>query len=369
MKKLLYACPVKSIPVFTLKFATIMQYTTLGNTNLKVSKICLGTMTYGEQNTEAEGHEQMDYAVANGINFFDTAEMYSIPPRPETQGSTERIIGTWLKSRGGRERVIIATKVVGPSPAMRHIRNPLRINREQITQAVEGSMQRLQTDYIDLYQIHWPERHTNYFGRRGYVHDTTDTWQDNFLEHLETMHDLIQAGKIRYWGVSNETPWGLMRLLYLADRHGVPRCVSIQNPYNLLNRTFEIGLAEIAIREQTGLLAYSPLAFGTLSGKYMQGTDRPKDRLNRFKQYTRYNNPQAQQALRQYLQAAEAHGLSLTQMALAFVNSRPFVTSNIIGATNMFQLQENIDSIHQILPAEVLQAIEAVHQAIPDPAP
>lgn len=346
-----------------------MQYDTLGNTDLKVSKICLGTMTFGEQNTEAEGHEQMDYALDQGINFFDTAEMYSIPPRPETQGSTERIIGTWLKKRNNRDKVIIASKVVGPSKAMLHVRNPLHINREQILQAIDGNLERLQTDYIDLYQLHWPERKTNYFGQRGYIHDPNDPWKDNFLEVLQTLDELVQVGKIRYWGVSNETPWGVMRFLHLAEKHELARCMSIQNPYNLLNRTFEIGLAEIAIREQVGLLAYSPLAFGTLSGKYIQGRDKPENRLNKFKQYSRYNGEPAQRAIAEYLKVAEEHGLSLAQMALAYVNTRPFVTSNIIGATTMEQLRENIDSIRITLSEDVLRAIEKVHQVIPNPAP
>lgn len=326
-------------------------------------------MTFGEQNTEAEGHEQMDYALDQGINFLDAAEMYSIPPSPETQGSTERIIGTWMKNRGNRDQVIVATKIVGPGKAFLHIRNPLHINREQILQAIEGSLKRLQTDYVDLYQIHWPERNNNRFGQRGYVHDPNDPWEDNLLEVLQTMDELIKAGKIRHFGLSNETPWGLMRFIYLAKMHGLTHCVSIQNPYSLLNRTFEIGLAEIAIREQSGLLAYSPLAFGKLSGKFLKGTDEPGARLNRFKQYTRYNSPQAEEAIRRYVAIADDHGLSAAQMALAFVNTRPFVTSNIIGATTMTQLKENIGSINITLPEEVLRAIEAVHNAIPNPAP
>ncbi|MBK7870955.1 MAG: NADP(H)-dependent aldo-keto reductase [Saprospiraceae bacterium] len=346
-----------------------MQYTNLGNTDLKVSKICLGTMTFGEQNTEAEGHEQMDYAIAQGINFFDAAEMYSIPPRPETQGSTERIVGTWLKQRGGRDKVIIATKIVGPGNAFLHIRNPLHINREQISQAIEGSLKRLQTDYVDLYQIHWPERNNNRFGKLGYEYDPNDPWQENLLEVLQAMDDLIKAGKIRNFGVSNETPWGLMRFIYLAKMQGLTHCVSIQNPYNLLNRSFEIGLAEIAIREQSSLLAYSPLAFGKLSGKYLKGTDAPNTRLNKFKQYTRYNSPEAEEAIKRYVAIAEEHGWSPAQMALAFVTSRPFVTSNIIGATTMPQLRENVDSINLELSSEVLSAIDSVHKAIPNPAP
>lgn len=346
-----------------------MQYTTLGNTNLKVSKICLGTMTFGQQNTEADGYEQMDYALARGINFFDMAEMYAIPARAETQGSTERIVGTWLKSRNKRNEVVIATKIVGPSPAMLHIRNPLHINREQILQAVDGSLERLQTDFIDLYQIHWPERQTNFFGKLGFEYDPNDPWKDNFLEILETIYDLIKARKIRYFGVSNETAWGLMHFLHLADKHLLARCVSIQNPYSLINRTFEINLAEIAIREKVSLLAYSPLAFGKLSGKYHNGTSEPTARINQFPQYTRYNSEEATRAIARYLEIAKAHGLNPAQMALAFVNSRPFVTSNIIGATTMTQLKENIASTEVELSAEVLQEIEAVHKAIPNPAP
>lgn len=346
-----------------------MTYTTLGNTDIRVSKICLGTMTFGQQNTEADGHAQMDYALAQGINFFDTAEMYAIPARAETQGSTERIIGTWLKKRNNRDNVVIATKIVGPSPAMLHIRNPLHINREQILKAVEGSLERLQTDFIDLYQIHWPERQTNYFGKLGFEYDPNDPWKDNFLEIVETFYDLTKAGKIRYFGVSNETAWGLMQFLRLADKHVLTRCASIQNPYSLINRTFEINLAEIAIREKIALLAYSPLGFGTLSGKYQEGTATTDSRLNQFPQYTRYSSPEATQAVSRYLEIAKKHNLSPTQMALAFVNSRPFVTSNIIGATTLEQLKENVESINVKLSDEVLAEIQAVHNAIPNPAP
>lgn len=345
-----------------------MQYTTLADTGLKVSRICLGTMTWGEQNTEAEGHAQLDYALDHGINFIDTAEMYAVPGRRETQGSTERIIGSWITARRNRDRFILATKVTGPS-VMTWIRDPLRFDPASVRSAIEGSLQRLQTDYVDLYQLHWPERKTNFFSKRGYVHDPDDRWKDNLHEVLGVMQALIQEGKIRYFGVSNETPWGLMRFLHLAEHYGLPRCVSIQNPYNLLNRTFEIGLAEIAIRERCGLLAYSPLAFGLLSGKYHRGTASPDSRINRFRQLSRYNSEQSRQAAADYLAIAEAHGLRPAQMALAYVNSRPFLTSNIIGATSMTQLKENIDSIHLTLSPEVLAGIEAVHQRIPDPAP
>jgi aryl-alcohol dehydrogenase-like predicted oxidoreductase len=346
-----------------------MTYATLGTTDLQVSKICLGTMTFGQQNTEADGHAQMDYARSQGINFFDTAEMYSIPPRPETQGSTERIIGTWLKSRGGRDKIVLATKIVGPNPNFTHIRNPLHINREQILQAIEGSLQRLQTDYVDLYQIHWPERNTNFFGKLNYEYDLNDPWEDNFPEILETMGELVQAGKIRHFGVSNETAWGVMRFLQISEKHGLPRCQSIQNPYSLINRMFEINLSEITHRERVGLLAYSPLGFGKLTGKYHHGTAAPDSRLNQFKQYTRYNSPEATEAIARYVELAKAHDISPAQLALAFVNTRPFVTSNIIGATTLAQLQENIDSLKITLSAEVLKEIEAIHKKIPNPAP
>lgn len=346
-----------------------MDYTTLGQTGLKVSKICLGTMTFGEQNTEAEGHEQLDYALDQGVNFIDTAELYSVPARAETQGSTERIIGAWINSRKNRDRFVLATKIVGPSPNLTYIRNPMKFDRASINEALEGSLRRLQTDYVDLYQLHWPERKTNYFGKRGYVHDPNDPWEDNFLEILETLRNLVRAGKIRHIGVSNETPWGLMRFLHLAEKHDLPRCVSIQNPYSLLNRTFEVGLAEVAIRESAGLLAYSPMAFGLLSGKYHRGTARQGARLNQFKTMSRYNGPNAKAATEKYLAIAEKHGLTLAQMSLAFVNSRPFLTSNIIGATTMEQLRENIASIDVELPYEVLREIEEVHSVLPNPAP
>lgn len=346
-----------------------MQYSELGSTGLQVSKICLGTMTFGEQNTESEGHEQLDYALSQGVNFIDTAEMYSVPGRAETQGSTERIIGTWLKARQCRADIVLASKITGPSAGLKHIRNPLRFTPEQIRAALEGSLQRLQTDYIDLYQLHWPERKTNYFGKRGYVHDPSDEWADNFQEVLYTMGELVKAGKIRHFGLSNETPWGLMRCLHLSEQHGLPRCVSIQNPYSLLNRTFEQGLAEVAIREQTGLLAYSPMAFGLLSGKYHRGEAKPTDRINKYKQLSRYNSDNTKEAAARYLALAEAHGLVPAQMALAFVNSRPFVTATIVGATSLPQLKINISSIELQLPAEVLKAIDEVQEALPNPAP
>lgn len=345
-----------------------MEYTLLGQTYLRVSKICLGTMTFGQQNTEEEGHLQLDYALDQGINFIDTAEMYSIPGREETQGSTEQIIGTWIRKRNNRDRFVLATKITGPS-GMTWIRNPLKYNRKQITAAIDGSLQRLQTDYVDLYQLHWPERKTNFFGKLNYKHNPNDPWEDNFLEVLQVMDDLIKFGKIRHFGVSNETPWGLMRLLTLAEANNLPRCVSIQNPFSLLNRSFEIGLSEIAIREKTGLLAYSPMGFGMLSGKFHKGTDKPTARINQFKGYKRYSGELSKKATATYLEIAEKHNLSLAQMSLAFVTQQPFVTSNIIGATSMVQLKENIESIKLKLSPEILAEIEEVHQVIPNPAP
>lgn len=346
-----------------------MEYRKLGNTDLSVSTICLGTMTFGEQNSEQEAHEQLNYAVEQGVNFIDTAELYAIPSKASNNGLTEKYIGTWLKDRSDKDQLIVATKITGPSTTMTYIREELVFNEKQIHLALEGSLRRLQTDYIDLYQLHWPERKTNYFGKLGYTHDKNDPWEDNFVEILETLQYLIKAGKIRYFGVSNETPWGLMHFLHLSDKFGLPKPMSIQNPYSLLNRTFEVGLAEVAIREHCGLLAYSPLAFGLLSGKYHKQRDEPTDRINQFKQMSRYNGTLSHQATAQYLELAEQHGLSLAQMALAFINSRPFLTSNIIGATTMAQLKENIESINVQLSEEVLKGIEQIHTAIPNPAP
>ena len=346
-----------------------MELKTLGTTDLKVSKICLGTMTFGEQNTEAEGHEQLNFAIDNGINFIDTAEMYSVPGRAETSGSTERIIGTWLRNRTDRASIVLATKIVGPSPGLEYIRSPLDYKPASIHTALENSLKRLQTDYVDIYQLHWPERNTNYFSKRSYVHDFDEKWEDNFLEILETMESLVKTGKIRHFGLSNETPWGLMRFLHLAEKHNLPRCLSIQNPYGLLNRTFEVGLGEIAMRENVSLLAYSPMGFGLLSGKFHKKQDTPNDRINKFKKFARYNSPQSWEATARYIEIAEKNGMTPAQMALAFVNDQPFVGSNIIGATSMAQLKENISSAAIKLSGEVLAEIEEVQNAIPNPAP
>ena len=347
-----------------------VQYTTLPRTDLEVSKICLGTMTFGEQNTEAEGHEQMDYALDRGVNFFDTAELYAIPPRPETQGLTEQYIGTWFAQRNNRERVVLASKIVGPSPNLTHIRKPMGFEPDMIHEAVEGSLQRLQTDYIDLYQLHWPERATNSFGKRGYRIGKDTRWTDNFHAVLETMEDLVRAGKIRYWGLSNETPWGLNRCLQLSEQHDLPRPRTVQNPYSLLNRLYEVGLSEISLREDVGLLAYSPLGMGMLSGKYHNNTARPEARLVQFKKnYPRYLSEESYNATAGYLQIAEDYGLTPTQLALAFVHTRPFLTSNIIGATTMDQLRENIATIDVEVTREMEKRIDEVQEKYPNPAP
>ena len=345
-----------------------MKYRTLGRTTISVSELCLGTMTWGEQNTQDEAFAQIDRAAEHGINFMDAAEMYPVPPRPETYGQTERIIGNYFKKRGNRDQWILTSKVAGPGNNISHIRDGnLKHNRQHIVAALEGSLERLQTDYIDLYQLHWPDRETNFFGKLGYVHN--DKTFTPLEETLEVLNEQVQAGKIRHIGLSNETPWGTMRFLQLAEERGWPRAVTIQNPYNLLNRSFEVGLAEIAIREQCGLLAYSPLAFGMLTGKYANGARPEHARLTLFSRFTRYNNPETMRATEQYVQLAKQHGLDPAQMALAYVTSRPFVTSNIIGATSLEQLQSNLDSINLTLSEEVVAGIEAIHKIQPNPAP
>jgi len=346
-----------------------MHQRRLGQTDLKVSALCLGTMTFGQQNTEREAHAQLDRALAAGINFIDTAEMYPVPPLAETQGRTEQYIGSWLAARGYRNRVVLATKVTGPGEWLPYLRGgKARLDRFNIEAAVETSLKRLRTDYIDLYQLHWPDRETNYFGQLAYAHPAEDR-SVPLLETLQVRGDLVASGKIRHIGISNETPWGTMRLLQLAELHGLPRPVSIQNPYNLLNRTFEIGLAEIAIREQCGLLAYSPMAFGVLSGKYLDGARPANARLTLFERFVRYSNPQANRAAAEYVALARRYGLDPAQMALAWVTNRPFVTSNIIGATNMEQLETNLCSANLKLSDELIEAIEAIHTRQPNPSP
>ena len=347
-----------------------MNYRPLADTGLTVSTLCLGTMTYGEQNDEREAFEQLDMALAAGINFIDTAEMYSVPPRAETMGSTEAIIGRWLAQRGCRDQVVIATKVAGPGGDwLTYIRGgDNHLDRSNILAAADASLRRLQTDVIDLYQLHWPERQNNRFGQLGYEHHD-DAEQATLLESLDALGELVRAGKVRHVGVSNETPWGLMRFLHLAEQHDLPRMVSIQNPYSLLNRTFEIGLAEISHRENVGLLAYSPLGFGVLSGKYLNGQLPADSRLRLFPDYTRYSNPQAQKATHDYVALARDHGLDPAQMALAFVTSRPFVTSNIIGATTLAQLRSNLDSAELTLGDDLIEDIEQIHTRHPNPSP
>src|SRR5580692_7075165 len=348
-----------------------MEYRTLGRTDIKVSVIGLGTMTFGEQNTEADGHAQIDYALDQGVNLIDTAEMYSVPPRAETYGSTERIIGTWLKKSGKRNKIVLCSKVAGPTHVLQvdYLRGgKTALDRKSILAAIDSSLQRLQTDYIDLYQLHWPDRTTNFFGQMSYRHtENEDTVP--IEETLEVMTDLVRTGKIRHVGLSNETPWGMHRFLQVADQRGLARVVSIQNPYNLLNRIFEIGLAEMAIRETVGLLAYSPLAFGVLSGKFLDGARPPESRVVRWSRFARYSGEIAEKTTAAYVEIARRHGLDPAQMALAFVNRQRFVTSNLIGATSIGQLKANLDSATIDLPEDVIQAIEAVHRAQPNPCP
>lgn len=345
-----------------------MRYQTLGNTDLSVSKLCLGTMTWGEQNTEAQAHEQLDYALEQGINFIDTAEMYPVPPKADTQGKTEQYIGSWIKSRHSRDKVILASKAAGPGEWLSYLRNGPRLNKQHLQQALDNSLKRLETDYLDLYQLHWPDRNTNFFGQISYQHQDDES-ATPLLETLDALNDCVKAGKIRHIGVSNETPWGLMNYLQLAKEHDLPRMASIQNPYNLLNRTFEIALAEIAHREQVPLLAYSPLAFGALSGKYLKGARPENARLTLYTRFQRYTSDKAEQAIQAYVDLAQQHQLDPSQMALAFVNSRRFLGANIIGATSMEQLKSNIESISLELNEDVLAGIESIQQDITNPCP
>jgi len=346
-----------------------MKYKKLGKTGWDVSVICLGTMTFGEQNTQEEGFEQMDYAIDNGVNFFDTAEMYSVPSNPKTYGSTEKIVGNWIADRKIRDKFYLATKVTGPSPNMVHVSDNLGFSKERIEEAVHKSLRNLKTDYIDLYQLHWPERKTNFFGQRGYKHDANDEWEDNFEEALDYLDQLTKEGKIRAWGLSNETPWGVMRTKQIIDAKGYQQAASIQNAYSLLTRLYEVGLAEIGIREEIGLLAYSPLGFGRLTDKFHNGNDKPENRINKYSQMSRYNGDNSLKASKMYYELAQKNGLSLAAMSLAFVNTRDFVASNIIGATNMDQLAENIATGDLTLSKEILKGIEKIHDLIPNTAP
>ena len=346
-----------------------MHYQTLPQIDEKVSKICLGTMTWGQQNDETQAHEQMDLALSEGVNFWDTAEMYPSPPDKDKQGDTERFMGTWFDKTKQRNKVVLASKI-SPMDFLRD--GQTRYTAKDISSAIDGNLKRLQTDYIDVYQLHWPERQANFFGQRGYSEDMATQSLDDltpFLETIQALNDEIKKGRIRAYGLSNDTAWGLMRYLWEADKNGLIAPITVQNPYSLLNRLYEVNMAEIAHRENVGLLAYSPLGFGVLSGKYLEGKRPEGARLTKYDRFQRYTNDQAISATERYAKIAEEAGLDMAQMALAFVNSRPFVTSNIIGATSTEQLKSNIDSIDLTLSADVLDAIEAVHTQQPNPSP
>ena len=345
-----------------------MKFKKLGNTDLDVSLICLGTMTWGTQNSEKEAFEQMDYSVDQGINFFDTAELYSVPPNAESYGKTEIMIGNWFEKRKNRKKIILASKVAGPGCDW--IRNGENsFNEKNLSKAIDGSLKRLKTDYIDLYQLHWPERSTNCFGKRDYVHRENERAWNDFESILESLEKFIKNGKIRYIGMSNETPYGLSAYLECSKNKKLPRMMSVQNPYSLVNRTYEIGMAEISIREKCGLLVYYPLAAGALSGKYRNGQMPKNSRLSLFKGWERMINPLAMKAYDEYYQLAKEYNLTMVQLAQSFVNSRPFVTSNIIGATTMEQLKENIKSVDVELSQEIMEKINLIHNNNPNPSP
>lgn len=347
-----------------------MNYRTVPGTTLRVSDIGLGTMTFGEQTGEADAHSQLDAARDAGINLIDMAEMYPVPGRAETQGATEICVGRWLR-KTARGQVIIATKVAGPSRGFSWLRNgPQSLDASNIRSAVEDSLRRLQTDYIDLYQIHWPARPVPMFGDTEFIPDAEhEARATPILEQLQALADLVGAGKIRYFGLSNETPWGVLEFLHQAAAHGLPRVVTVQNPYNLLNRTFEQGLAEICYREGLGLIAYSPLAFGVLTGKYLRPAD-PLSRLERFTQFgQRYRKPQVEPATRAYVELAGNLNMSPLALALAFVRSRYFTLTTLIGARTIDQLQENLDGICTHLDPAALAAIDSIHNRYPNPAP
>ncbi len=345
-----------------------MNYKKLGNTDLDVSTICLGTMTWGEQNNQEEAFDQMDYALDQDVSFWDTAELYSVPPKKETFGHTEIIIGNWFKKTKKRDKVILATKVAGPMRAyLRGGGNNYGI--EKITEAINDSLKRLQTDYIDLYQLHWPERDTNMFGKLGYEHKESNNW-NKFEDILENLQKFIKEGKIREIGLSNETPWGVSKFLEIAKEKKLPRMMAIQNPYNLLNRAYEVGLAEISIRDQIGLLAYSPLASGYLSGKYRNNQMPKNSRMERDGSFwTRYKKPNRNEAVDAYYKIAKKYNLDFAQMSLKFCEIQPFVTSVIIGATTMEQLKTNIESVNVNLSKEIIKEINDVQTIYPNPCP
>ena len=345
-----------------------MKFKKLGTTDLEVSLICLGTMTWGTQNTEKDAFDQMDYALGEGVNFFDTAELYSVPPNSDSYGKTETMIGNWFEKRKNRKKIILASKIAGPGCSwIRGGKNSF--DEKTIGKAIDGSLKRLKTDYIDLYQLHWPERSTNYFGKRDYTVDSDEGEWNSFESVLEALEKFIKIGKIRYIGMSNETPYGLSKYIELSKSKKLPRMMSVQNPYNLVNRTYEIGMSEISIREKCGLLVYYPLATGALSGKYRNGQMPKGSRQALFKGWERHLNPLAMRAYEEYYKLANEYGMTMAQLAQAFVNSRPFVTSNIIGATTMDQLKENIDSVNIELSDEIMEKINIIHNNNPNPSP
>ena len=343
-----------------------MEYNILPNSNIKVSKICLGTMTWGRQNNQQEAFDQMDYSIDKGVNFFDTAELYPVPATPDKYAITEEIIGNWFQQSKKRDKIILATKIAGPGDYTAHIRKT-GFKGNSIENALDGSLKRLKTDYIDLYQLHWPERITNTFGNRNYQY-FNDSWEDNFEFILEKLKELIKIGKIRHIGLSNENPWGIMKFLEYSKRE-LPKMITVQNPYSLLNRLFEVGSSEICKRENVGLLAYSPLGFGILTGKYFNGKMPKNSRLDLFPTLKRYSNENSIKAAKLYDEVAKKHNLSLTHLSLSFVNDRPFVTSNIIGATNLEQLKENIESVNIKLSDEIISEINSINNKIPNPSP
>ena len=346
-----------------------MNYKKLGSTDVDVSTICLGTMTWGEQNSKADGFEQMDYAIDNGVNFWDTAEIYAIPMREETYGETENIIGEWFKKTKKRDKVILATKVSGPT-SKEYIRGGgCSYDKKSMSEALEKSLKRMQTDYIDLYQLHWPERNTNFFGKQGYEHDSNEKNWIAFEEILENLKKFVDAGKIRYVGLSNETAWGLAKCLELSKLKNLPKMMAVQNPYNLLNRTYEVGLAEISVREQSGLLAYSPLAFGYLTGKYRNNNMPKGSRIDLFKDFTRYNNENSIKAIEEYYKISQKFNLDFAQMSIKFCEIQPFVTSVIIGATTMQQLKTNVESVNVKLNNEIINEINEVQKIYQNPCP
>ena len=345
-----------------------MNYKKLGNTDIDVSTICLGTMTWGEQNTQEEAFEQMDYALDQGVNFWDTAEIYAIPPKKNTYGKTEEFIGNWFEKTKKREKVVLASKVAGPG--LSWIRNgKSQYNKKNLHEAVNSSLARLKTDYIDLYQLHWPERKTNYFGKLGYEHKDDNDW-NKFEDILVVLDELIKDGKIRYIGISNETAWGLTKFLEISKLKDLPKMMSVQNPYNLLNRSYEIGLAEVSIREKSGLLAYSPLAFGFLSGKYRNEKLPEKSRMKLFGDlFPRYKTPNGASAIEKYYEISKKNGLDFSQMSLKFCEIQQFITSVIIGATTMEQLKTNIESVNLELSNEIIKEINEVQTKYPNPCP